>query len=145
MAQTASCSASDAEAQTTIRARLADWVSATNRGDRATTRDIWAPGLVGWFPGAAVFGDSAAYAAAGVRYSTGSPSGEITYELRVEDVAASGGIAAVHDVWTETRRLPGGLSVRRILRGSELWKCSPDGKWRIARYVSAPEPWTLVK
>lgn len=146
-AQAASaCSPSDSAAGAAIRERLRQWVEQTNRGDRAGAREIWAPGIVGWFPGAPVFADSAAYAAANLPYRAGAGNGVVSYELTVEEVAASGPIAAVHDVWTETRRLPGAAApVRRVIRGSELWRCQPDGKWRIARFVSAPEPWAPAR
>jgi len=141
-----SCAKSDGTAAVAIRQRLLAWVEAANRGDRATTREIWAPGLVGWFPSAALFGDSAAYAAAGLPYDRSAGGGTVTYEILIEEVAASGPVAAVHDVWTETRRLPGAaVPVRRVIRGSELWRCQPDGRWRIARYVSAPEPWAPAR
>jgi hypothetical protein len=68
--------------------------------------------------------------------------GAVTCEVRVEEVTARGPIAAVHDVWTGTQRLPGAAApVRRVIRGSE----QPDGQGRIARYVSAPEPWAPVR
>jgi ketosteroid isomerase-like protein len=127
-----------------IRERLDDWVAATNRGDRAAARDVWAPAVVGWFPSAAVFSDSAAFAAAGLPFDRAAPSA-ISFTLRVDEVDVAGHMAAVHDVWVETRNLGGNRIVRREIRGSELWKCMPDGQWRIARYVSAPEPWTAVK
>jgi hypothetical protein len=93
-----------------------------------------------------VFGDSAAYAAAGLPYDRDAGGGTVTYEVFIEEITARGSIAAVHDVWTETRRLPRTTaSVRRTIRGSELWRCQPDGQWRIVRFVSAPEPWTRVR
>ncbi len=138
------CGASDSASATAIRARLADWVSATNTGDRNRARDVWAPVVAGWFPSAGIFTDSAASAAAG--YPDGkTPARTTTFAITVDAVDASGSIAAVHDLWTESRTFPNGVSTRRAIRGSELWKCSPDGQWRIARYVSAPEPWVVVR
>jgi hypothetical protein len=140
-----SCAGSDSAAAMAIRARLRNWVDATNRGDQAISREIWAPAMVGWFPRAPMFSDSAAYAVGGLPYRPGAPPAGVTYALRIEEVVVSGRIAAVHDVWTETRRWPGvSTAVSRVIRGSELWRCQPDGQWRIARYVSAPEPWTRV-
>ena len=141
----AACAPSDSASDAMIRTRLADWVAATNRGDRAAARDVWAPAVVGWFPSAAVFGDSAAFAEAGLTFDRSAPPPATTFELRIDQVDVGGRMAAVHDVWTETRRFPGGRSVRRVIRGSELWRCSADGRWRIARYVSAPEPWAVVR
>jgi ketosteroid isomerase-like protein len=114
-------------------------VKAANAGDRAAARSIWAPGVVGWFPSAPVFSDSAANAVAGV---AGVPGARSTYAVTVDDVAVSGDLAAVHDIWRETRHYAGSaVVVNRVIRGSELWRRQPDGSWRIARWVSAPEPW----
>lgn len=138
------CTADTARSDSVIRRRLADWVAATNRGDRTTAREIWVPGFVGWFPTAPMFGDSAAFAAAGLRFDR-TAAVAATFELTIAQVDVGGSMAAVHDIWMETRTLPGGNRVRREIRGSELWRCMADGQWRIARYVSAPEPWSAVK
>ena len=44
------CAESDSAAAQAVRSALTDWVDAANRGDRARMRNIWAPGMVGWFP-----------------------------------------------------------------------------------------------
>ena len=67
-----------------------------------------------------------------------------TYELVIDDIVASGPIVAVHDLWTQIYVFSQGKTAKRLIRGSELWRCQPDGKWRIARYVSAPEPWIIT-
>lgn len=57
----------------------------------------------------------------------------------------SGSLAAVHDIWTETLHFDGSkVTVRRVIRGSEMWRRQPDGKWKIARWLSAPEKWVRV-
>ena len=141
------CTESDSAAVIAIRQRLMQWVDASNRGSIGAAREVWAPDrlkdLVGWFPRAAVFPDSAAYAAAGLPFQRGAPAGEVMFALTVEEVAATNDIGRVRDAWVETRRLPGARgSVRRTIRGGELWRCQPDGWWRIARrYESDPGPW----
>jgi ketosteroid isomerase-like protein len=141
----AGCAARDSSAAASaIRQRLAGWVAETNAGDEAAARTIWAPGVTGWFPRGAEFTDSAAYRAAGLLPSAGPA--RVSFEIRVDEVAVSGSLAAVHDVWTETRRFPtSAVAVRREIRGSELWACQPDGSWRIRRWVSAPEHWVRVE
>lgn len=115
-------------------------------GDRSGANEVWAPGMVGWFPGAPVFSDSAANAAAGARPSTGPTPVRARFDVIVDDIVASGSVVVVHDVWTETREMgTPANAVQRIIRGSELWRCQPDGRWRIARYVSAPEPWRVSR
>jgi imidazolonepropionase-like amidohydrolase/ketosteroid isomerase-like protein len=142
----ASCTDADsAAAVSAVRSRLADWVRQANEGDRDGMREVWAPGLVGWFPRAGVFSDSAALVAAKVRTSPRPPNPRTTFEISIDDIVASGPLVVVHDIWKETKTFSGAAnSAVRTIRGSELWRCQPDGRWRIARYVSAPEPWTLA-
>ena len=117
----ATCAATDSAAGVAIRARLREWVAQANRGDRVAMQEIWAPGLVGWFPSAPIFGDSAAYAVAGIPYRASATGAQVSYELTIEEVAASGPIAAVHDLWLETRRLPGAaFPVRRLSLSWEI-------------------------
>lgn len=137
------CAASDSAAATAVRARLAEWVRQANANDRSGMNEVWAPGLVGWFPRARLFSDSAAAAAAGSAATATLSAVQTTYGLVIADVVASGSVVVVHDVWTETRDF-GSRKAKRVIRGSELWRCQSDGKWRIARYVSAPEPWEAV-
>ena len=139
------CATSDSAAVAAVRARLASWVRQANAGDRDGMREVWAPGYVGWFPKAALFGDSAAGAVAGLMLGAQPPSARTIYDIVIDDIVASGPIVVVHDLWTETRQFAtGNTSVKRQIRGSELWRCQPDGRWRIARFVSAPEPWTAA-
>ena len=137
-------SQSDRKSEAQIRKALADWVAATNRRDDTAANTIWAQNVVGWFPKAPEFSNSAAFAVAGIPEQKGASYS--TYELKIEEVAVSGSIAAVHDVWTETKHFNGSsVTVRRIIRGSELWRKQGDGKWKIVRWVSAPEKWEKVE
>ena len=140
------CAASDSVASAgAVRQRLAEWVRQTNSGDRGAN-EVWVPGMVGWFPGAPIFSDSAANAVAGGTRSTQPSPVRARFDVVVDDLVASGPVVVVHDVWTETREIGSPATVvQRVIRGSELWRCQPDGRWRIARYVSAPEPWTVVR
>jgi ketosteroid isomerase-like protein len=139
-----SCAPNDSAAAAAVRARLAEWVRQANADDRHGMREAWAPGLVGWFPRAPLFSDSAAFAATGLR-NVSTSAVRTMFDLVSDDIVASGSVVTVHDVWTETRLLSPGKKVQRQIRCSELWRCQPDGRWRIARYVSAPEPWSLER
>jgi len=126
-----------------IRKTLGDWIEATNRKDRAAGKSIWTSDVVGWFPSSDEFTIDAAFAVAGIPKKKGSSYS--TYEIKIEEIAVSGSLAAVHDVWTETLHFDGSkVTVSRVIRGSEMWKRQPDGKWKIARWVSAPERWMKV-
>ncbi|MBD0371038.1 MAG: nuclear transport factor 2 family protein [Pyrinomonadaceae bacterium] len=140
---TFSQSENDKRSEEQIRKALADWVAATNRRDETAANTIWAQSVVGWFPEAPEFSSRASFAVAGIPEDKGASYS--TYELKIDEVAVSGSMAAVHDIWTETRHFNGSpVTVRRIIRGSELWRKQPDGKWRIVRWVSAPEKWEKV-
>jgi ketosteroid isomerase-like protein len=123
-----------------IRQSLADWMEATNhrRYDRAN--EVWAPGVVGWFPEAPAFSMDEAYRVAGVAKGSEKPYG--TYELTIDEILVGGELAVVRDVWRETIHFPGtDATAARPIKSFEVWKPQPDGKWRITRWISAPEPW----
>jgi hypothetical protein len=133
-------SADSSQAVTYIRGRLAQWVEQNNKGDKAAD-EVWARGMEGWYSHGAEYGDSAAFVVAGVPYVKGA--GSSTYDVKVEEVAVGGDVAAVHDIWTEIRHFKGSTATaKRIIRGSELWRRQSDGKWRIVRFVDALEHWT---
>lgn len=130
----------DFQAETEIRNSLAAWVEATNKKDEKSANSIWAPNAVGWFPSSPEAGYKAAFDLAGMAFKKDAIYS--TYGLKIEEVALSGPIAAVHDIWTEIVHFEGtDVTVKRQIRGSELWRLQSDGKWRIARFVSAPEKW----
>jgi ketosteroid isomerase-like protein len=128
----------DAEHQ--IRKALADWTDAANRRDSAKTRDVWAPGVVGWFPDAPLFKDEEAGRVAGAPVGSGRPYS--SFALTIDEVLVSGELAVVRDIWRETRHFPGAAATAaREIRSFEVWKPQPDGHWRIVRWISSPEPW----
>ena len=56
------------------------------------------------------------------------------------EVIVSGRLAVVRDIWrftTPTQRPDSSVS---IVRSYEIWKQQPDNCWKIARWISAPEP-----
>lgn len=144
VAQKPSVSQDDKKAEAQIRQALADWVSATNRKDDAAADEIWDDNVVGWFPEAPEFNKSAAFAVAGLPEKKGASYS--TYEVKIDAVAVSGSMAAVYDIWTETKHFNGStVTVSRVIRSSELWRLRPGGKWKIVRWVSAPEKWAKVE
>ncbi len=142
-AQSTPAPAADQQAEAEIRKSLAAWVEATNKKDEKSANTIWVANPVGWMPAAPEFGYKAAFELAGLPPRNGGAYP--TFELKIDEVAVAGALAAVHDIWTETLHFEGSdMLVKRTIRGSELWRLQPDGKWRIARYVSAPEKWEKV-
>lgn len=139
-----SCAQSASSGAQTVRARLNEWVRQHNSGDVSGASEAWSRDMKGWFPSALIFSDSAAAAAAGVTYDRRRPLPRSEYSIAIDDVAGAGGVIAVHDIWTERKTFTNPQRVvERTIRGSELWRCESDGRWRIARFVSAPEPWRL--
>lgn len=141
---TQACAGSDSAAARAVRARLNEWVGQHNSGDTRGASEVWSRDMKGWFPSAPIFTDSAAAATAGVAYDRQRPLPRSEYSIVIDDVAGSGSVIAVHDIWTERKSFTNPRRVvERTIRGSELWRCESDGRWRIARFVSAPEPWRL--
>jgi ketosteroid isomerase-like protein len=140
MPQERSQSQGDKKSEAEIRKALADWVDATNRRDMAAAGAIWDKNVVGWFPESREFSPLAAFEVAGIPAKKGASYS--TYEIKIDEIAVSGSLAAVYDLWTETKHFDGSnVTVKRLIRSSELWKRQPDGKWKITRWVSTPEKW----
>jgi steroid delta-isomerase len=57
----------------------------------------------------------------------------------VVEVMVSGDLAVVRDIWRMTR-IAGADTTVQVIRSFEVWRRQPDGRWRIARWISAPEP-----
>lgn len=134
----------DKKSEAQIRKALAEWVAATNRRDVVAANTIWAHDVIGWLPTTPEFSTSAAFAVAGIPEQKGASYS--TYEIKIDEVVVSGSVATVFDIWTETKHFNGSsVTVRRTIRGSELWRRQTDGKWKIVRWVSAPEKWEKVE
>jgi steroid delta-isomerase len=124
-----------AQVEATIRGKLAEWEKAYNAGDRQKTFEIWAPDLVGWYPGI----PDVTYAQEKASLDRPAPAGpRSTLHVQVVEVLASADLAVVRDIWTETP--PGGAASATTIPSFEVWRRQPDGGWKIARWISAPQP-----
>jgi ketosteroid isomerase-like protein len=125
----------EAKAEKEIRSALAGWVAAANRGDWKEALKVWAPDLIGWYPGL----PDDTYAREVERAArAGAP--RTTYEVDIQEVMVSGALAVVRDVWTfSTRSANSALRVEKV-KSFEVWRRQPDGLWKISRWISAPEP-----
>lgn len=119
-----------AAAETYIRGALAQWVDAANRDDYASALKVWAPDLVGWYPGI----PDTNYAQQ-EEYAKHPQPSNTKYKLSVDEVMVSGNMAVVRDTWIVTTN---GYPV--TLRSFEVWRKQPDATWKISRYLSAAEP-----
>ena len=121
----------------TIRTALADWVAAANRQDWKSASRIWAPDLVGWYPGQ----PDDTYAKEMQRAAHPRSGGLKTrYEVNVVEVIVSGRLAVVRDIWRFITPARGSDSTVAVVRSYEIWQQQPDNHWKIARWISAPEP-----
>jgi ketosteroid isomerase-like protein len=124
-------------AVTAIRAALADWVAAANRDDWKAAARVWAPDLVGWYPGQ----PDDTYAREMERLAHPNPARTRThYSVDVVEVMVSGPMAVVRDIWRFTTFPSPRASTTAIVRSYEVWKRQADNQSKIARWISAPEP-----
>jgi steroid delta-isomerase len=120
-----------------IRQALADWVEATWAGDRMRASRIWAPDLVGWYPGQP--DDSYEREMESARNPRAPDAPRSLPSVEVVEVMVSGDLAVVRDIWRFSR-IAGADTTFSSLRGFEVWRRQPDGEWRISRWISAPDP-----
>lgn len=126
-----------AAATRAIRGALAQWVAAANRQDWRAAAEIWAPDLVGWYPGQ----PDDTYAKELAQAARPRPGRKPTrYEVTVNEVLVSGPLAVVRDTWRFTTGSGSTDSTVAVVRSFEVWRRQPDGGWKIARWISAPEP-----
>ena len=122
------------DAERRIRAALADWVAAANRGDYTGAMAVWAPDLVGWAP----TGPDDSYARE-LGYSKLPPQPvRTTYALTINEVIVDGSLAVVRDTWTQTTKQDAGADQRATFRSFEVWRRQPDGAWKISRWIDGP-------
>ncbi len=103
---------------------------------------VWAPSVKGWFPENAEFKNAAAFPAKDAALVKKASS---TFSVTIEEVMVCGDLAVVRDKWRETLHLTeGSQTAQRTIWSFEVWKPQADGQWKIARWISAPEPWESV-
>jgi steroid delta-isomerase len=125
-----------ADDEARIRRRLAEWVEQMRSGDRVAAAEVWAPDLVGWYPGQE--DDTYEKEQAQARRQRPPEAPRSIPAVRIEEVMVSGDLAVVRDIWRITR-IAGGDTTEHSLRSFEVWQRQRDGAWRIARWISAPD------
>jgi ketosteroid isomerase-like protein len=117
-----------------IRAALAQWVEAANRGDYKTAFNVWAPDLIGWTPE----GDDDSYAGEQKFAMQPMQPPKTTYTLTINEVIVDGSLAVVRDTWTQITRSDAGTDKREKFRSFEVWRRQPDASWKISRWIDGP-------
>ncbi|MFG1200976.1 nuclear transport factor 2 family protein [Xanthobacter aminoxidans] len=125
-------SAGGRAAEAAIRARLAAWTEAFNRGDAAATCDLFADDLKSDVQGAPA-GDKAAVCARIAR-ALAKSGGKLAYDCQIHEILVSGDLAVVRLTWVLTER-PGGNALSRD-EGMDIFRRDADGIWRIARFMA---------
>jgi len=125
----------DVSAEKEIRESLARWVEAANRGNWKEAVKIWAPDLVGWYPGT----PDDTYARETESASKAGPP-RTHFELEIKEVIVSGTLAVVRDIWKFSLVGDSDKAKVETVKSFEVWRRQPDGAWRICRWISAPEP-----
>jgi len=130
----ASPAAENAAAEKQIRAALASWVEAANRGDYKAASAVWAPDLIGWAPEGPddTYEREAAYAKLPVKPP------KTTYALTIDEVIVDGSLAVVRDTWTQTTKQDAGADKVSTFRSYEVWRRQPDASWKISRWIDGP-------
>ena len=59
--------------------------------------------------------------------------------MAIEEIQVSGGLAFVRAVWTaDLEQKSTGRQVRTRDKDLEIWRCQPDGSWKLYRGLSFP-------
>jgi len=121
-------------AEKEIRAALARWGEAANRGDFKAALDVWAPDLIGWAPEGP--DDNYRREAESAKLPLKTP--KTTYQLAIDEVIVDGSLAVVRDTWTETTKRESAPDVVSTFRSYEVWRRQPDATWKISRWIDGP-------
>lgn len=121
-------------AETQIRAALAEWVDAANRGDYRAALRVWAPDLIGWAPEGV--DDTYAREAEAAKLPLEAP--KTTYELTINEVIVDVSLAVVRDTWTATTKRDSGPDATVTFRSYEVWRRQSDMTWKISRWIDGP-------
>ena len=62
------------------------------------------------------------------------------YGLDIREIIPAGDIAIVRLTWTLTVALPNGQTVSSVEPGMDIFRKSPDGQWKIIRYLAYEAP-----
>jgi len=116
-----------------IRAALAHWVEAANRGDYPSAFSVWAPDLIGWAPD----GSTDSYAQEKKFADLPQRPPQTTYALQIDEVIVDGTLAVVRDTWTQTTHVDSGDKVETF-HSFEIWRTQPDRSWKISRWIDGP-------
>jgi steroid delta-isomerase len=126
-----------ADAETEIRAALAQWTAAFNARDASHICDLFAPDLRYDFRGLPER-DYATLCAL-LKRALSDTTKKLDYSPDIREVIVSGDLAVVRLVW-RVKLTADGKTVDTREPGLDVFRKQPDGAWKIVRYIAYEEP-----
>jgi ketosteroid isomerase-like protein len=133
----AGCALADS-AEDTIRSTFVQWTKDFNAGDADAVCKLFSPDLRYDFRGYPErdYNDVCSrlhrsLSDAGKRYA---------YGLDIREIIVSGDLAVVRLTWTLTVTLGNGQVVTSVEPGMDILRKTPDGQWKIIRYIAYEVP-----
>lgn len=113
------------------------FVRARNARDTDTVMSFFAKDALLSYPGSPDAGFEALREIFHKSYSNPDLTGR--YSVDVQEVQVSGGLAFVRVLWTaDLEQKSTGRQVHTRDKDLEIWRCQPDGSWKLYRGVSFP-------
>ena len=121
-----------------IRATLVQWTRDFNAGSADKVCALFSPELRYDFRGYPErdYDDVCAR----LKRSLSDKSKRYVYGLDIREIIPAGDLAIVRLTWTLTVALPNGQSVSSVEPGMDIFRKSPDGQWKIIRYLAYEAP-----
>lgn len=124
-------------AQSAVTRAFEGFVSARNARDTDAVMSFFAKDALLSHPGSPDAGFDALREIFRKGYSNPDLKGH--YSVDIEEVQVSGDLAFVRVVWTaDLEQKSTGRQVRTRDKDLEIWRCQPDGSWKLYRGLSFP-------
>jgi uncharacterized protein (TIGR02246 family) len=121
-----------------IRTTFAQWTKDFNAGNADAVCRLFSPDLRYDFRGYPErdYNDVCTL----LHRSLADQSKRYIYALEIREIMVSGDLAVVRLAWTLTVTLPNGQVVTTVEPGMDVLRKSPDGQWKIIRYIAYEAP-----
>jgi ketosteroid isomerase-like protein len=125
-------------AEEAIRSTFAQWTKDFNAGRADAVCQLFSPELRYDFRGYPErdYNDVCTL----LHRSLADPSKRYVYSLDLREIIVSGDLAVVRLAWTLNVTLPNGQLVKTVEPGMDILRKSPDGQWKIVRYIAYEAP-----
>ena len=125
-------------AEDAIRATFAQWTKDFNAGNADAVCRLFSPDLRYDFRGYPErdYNDVCTL----LHRSLADKSKRYAYALDIREIIVSGDLAVVRLAWTLNVTLPSGQVVTSVEPGMDILRKSPDGQWKITRYIAYEAP-----